>query len=186
MKKLHNNLSKLRNAARLKQADLAERSHISRGRISDYESGFIDFTNMTISTAFKLSQALNTTIDELVTAESLPINWKYGIFEASAEISAPRGRDIQKFRLVGDDLWRAVEQDENIDKPISVFETKEEALKALEEYESSEDIYESNNIIKYKVYFVAELELLDDERLGELSAYANGDGWAIAPIPEQT
>ncbi len=189
MKKLQNNLNKLRNKAGLKQLDLAEMSKVSSKRISDYETGRIDFTNMTISTAFKLSQALSTTIDELVTAESQPISWKYGIFEASTAISVPGGRDIQSFRLVGDDLWRVVERDENIDKPISVFETKDEALKALENYESQELIYDSyisGKIIEYKVVFVSELELLDDDRVCDLSAYANGDGWAIAPVPEQT
>lgn len=112
-------------------------------------------------------------------------NYKYGIFKASCEI---RTKNVDHDRLTKtDDLWDVVSRDENIGAPIETFETEEEAKKALDTYTSDEriDSYNGFHYLTYNVYFVAELELYDEDREGELEAYVNGDGVDIAPLPKQ-
>lgn len=107
--------------------------------------------------------------------------YNYGIFTASIEI---RTRHPEAYKISNPEgLWDVVDRDENIGDPLEVFGTKEEALEALKKYTSEEDVHHYDNFyyLKYTVYFVAELDLLDDEREGELDAYVNSDGVEIAP-----
>lgn len=171
-----NNMRTIRKLKGVKQTELAEKIGTSQGRIAEYETGKINVANVTLETALKIAQALDTTIDDLFVdkTEEIESEYKYGIFEASCEL-----REYAS-------PWDFVNYDENISWPIRIFKTKEEAIEALTEYEGSVSKYRS--AAKYDLYaghvfFVAELKIIEfSENDEDLQMYVNGDGYEITPL----
>lgn len=109
----------------------------------------------------------------------------YGIFKANHEYSV-KVNDIESSRLSEDSLWDVVDSDENIDSPIEIFDTLDAAKEALSKYSSSESISSSRasgyKLLDYEVYFIAELELYNEDEPDKKSSYVNGDGLEVAKL----
>lgn len=64
------NLAYLRNDKRITQATLSERSGVSLRTIQDYEQGRKPINGAAALTVYKLAQALNVTVEDLLELES--------------------------------------------------------------------------------------------------------------------
>lgn len=62
-------IKELREARKMSQEELSEKSGVSRGTISALENG--SARNTTSKTLLKLAQALNTSVDQIFFAESV-------------------------------------------------------------------------------------------------------------------
>ncbi len=62
-------IKEVREARKMTQEELAEKSGVSRGTISALENGFVRTT--TTKTLFKLAKALGTSVDQIFFAESV-------------------------------------------------------------------------------------------------------------------
>lgn len=172
-----NNIRDIRKAKNIKQSELAAAIGVSQSRIAEYETGKISINNITLETAVKIAQALDATIADVFTKEieTVESDYKFGIFEASCE--------LRHF----DRAWDFMENDQEIDAPLEIFKTEQEARKALEKYSSELTKYRSNGGYYFysgKVYFVSDLIVYDEDSDDDTdkSIYTHGDGIDITPI----
>ena len=88
----------------------------------------------------------------------------YGVFKTTGAYRSNK---------VPESSWNIVNEDENIGSPIEIFDSREEAIKAL----YTNDSYKPDTDI---VYFVAEIEIYDeDEDHNDPKNMISGDGYAI-------
>lgn len=175
--KINNNIRDIRKAKNIKQSELAAAIGVSQSRIAEYETGKISINNITLETAFKVAKALESTLTDVFTksTEIVESDYKYGIFAASCE--------LRKYSRA----WDFVENDTEIDSPLEIFKTEQEARAALEKYSSNVTKHRSNggyNFFAGKVYFVADLIVYDKDSEDDTDKqiYACGDGIEITAI----
>lgn len=65
------NLSELRKKARLSQSQLAERSNVSVRIIQKYEQGDRDINKAQVGTIYRLSQALDASMEDIININEL-------------------------------------------------------------------------------------------------------------------
>lgn len=175
-KTISNNIRAVRKAKGIKQSELAQAAGTQQSRIAEYETERIDIRNMTLETAFKIAQALDSSLDEVFTKtnENIELEYKFGIFKACCELRNPES------------AWDFVEADESIDKPLEVFKTQEEAIKRLhEKYENSIYKNKSNGGFYFyqgEVYFVGTLMINDSDEEESIDNYLYENGVDIIEL----
>ena len=164
---MENNIKTLRIRAGLTQKELAEISGVPQNRISEYER-IDNLSNVTVGYLYKISTALGTTIDEIISPikEETKMDIREKIVDAIADVteralSGNNGNYYSAYITRSGKIYIDEETDSHT-MPVSVYNGKDRTICSVQSTELWSD--DENQYDTYASY-------LDEEQQTQLAAY---------------